>query len=130
MERIDKFTQYCKQYEGTGYVESNVPLVLQNLRKAMQDGCLRQFILNEKPYISAFPYVGNMAVRGKDQVAIVIGLNLYGAENSQFAAELNGVLKQLITGSVKQARAVMVLMNAQMEFQRENVALINLLIGN
>ena len=122
---MERFLEYCKQYEGKSFVGSNVPKVLQNLKKAMNDGCLQQFLLNEKPYISAFPFVGNMAFRGKDQVSIVIAMNLYGAEDLGFAAELNSLLKQLIAGNTKQARVVMVLMAAQMEFQRMDVALIN-----
>ena len=125
MGRIEKFQEYCKQYEGKSFVGSNVSRVLQNLEKAVEDGCLQRFLMNEKPYISAFPFVGDMAFRGKDQVAIVIAMNLYGAKHPAFAEELNSALKRLIAGNTKQTRAVMVLMGAQMEFQRMDVALIN-----
>ena len=63
--------------------------------------------------------------RGKDQIAIVFALNLYGAEHPGFAAKVNTLLKELAGGSSKEAQSVIVLMRAQMELQQLEISLIN-----
>ena len=103
----------------------NISKIYGNLELAERDGALKDFILNKKPYQSAFAFVGDGAARGKDQVAIVISLNLYGADHPGFAARLNRILKEVARGSSNQAQNVPVLMAAQMEFQRLEISLIN-----
>ena len=118
-----------QKYDNVSFTGSNIPKILENLKKADEDNCLRKFFLNEKPYISAFPFVvindKQMAARGKDQVSIVFALNLYGAEHPGFALKINNILKELATGSAKESQSVIVLMRAQMELQQMEISLIN-----
>ena len=67
----------------------------------------------------------NRAARGKDQVAIVFALNLYGADRPGFGTRLNRIMKELAKGSVKEALCVTVLMRAQMELQRFEISLVD-----
>ena len=131
MSRKEQLRAFMDKYQNISFHMSNIPHILENLQKAEQDGCLRKFLMNEKPYISAFPLVlvndKTKAARGKDQVALVFALNLYGAKNPGFAARLNVLLKELGRGSLKEAQNVMVLMRAQMELQQLEISLINFL---
>ena len=86
---------------------------------------MKKFILNENPYRSAFPFVSANGIRGKDQVSIVIALNVYGADHPGFAVRLNHVLKEIANSPIRQAQNVTVLMAAQMEFQQQEISLIN-----
>ena len=129
MERYNSLVEFMEKYDNVSFMASNVPLILENLKKADQAGCLKQFLLNKKPYRSAFTFFvfndNNKAARGTDQVAIVFALNLYGAENPGFAQRLNETMKELAKGSMKQARRVIVLLRAQMELQELELSLIN-----
>ena len=133
MRRQEALTEFMDKYDNVSYRKGNVPLILANLKKADEDGCLRQFFLNKKPYQSAFPLIVNgnpndgpiPTARGKDQVALVFALNLYGAEHPGFAEKLNTLLKELSGGTSKEAQSVMVLMRAQMELQQLEISLIN-----
>ncbi len=133
MRRQEALTEFMDKYDNVSYMKGNVPLILANLKKADEDGCLRQFFLNKKPYQSAFPLIVNgnpndgpiPTARGKDQVALVFALNLYGADHPGFAEKLNTLLKELAGGTSKEAQSVMVLMRAQMELQQLEISLIN-----
>lgn len=129
MSRYEAFGIYMDKYDNVSYMRGNVPLILANLKKADEDGCLRQFFLNKKPYQSAFTFFvftdQQKAARGKDQIAIVFALNLYGAGRPGFAAKVNTLLKELASGSSKEAQSVIVLMRAQMELQQLEISLIN-----
>ncbi len=133
MRRQEALTEFMDKYDNVSYRKGNVPLILANLKKADEDGCLRQFFLNKKPYQSAFPLIVNgnpndgpiPTARGKDQVALVFALNLYGFEHPGFASKLNALLKELASGSSKEAQSVMVLMRAQMELQQLEISLIH-----
>ena len=129
MGRWEAFAEFMDKYDNVSYNKSNVPLILTNLKKADEDGCLRQFFLNKKPYQSAFTFFvfhkNQQAARGKDQIALTIALNLYGAEHPGFAAKVNTLLKELAGGSSKEAQSVIVLMRAQMELQQLEISLIN-----
>ena len=117
------------KYDNVSFMKANIPLILKNLTKADEAGCLRQFFLNKKPYQSAFTFFvfnnQQQVARGKDQIAIVFALNLYGAEHPGFAAKVNAILKELAGGSSKKAQSVIVLMRAQMELQQLEISLIN-----
>lgn len=133
MGRREDLAAFMDKYDDISYSKKNVPLILANLKKADEDGCLRQFFLNQKPYQSAFPLLikgdpkdGPLPTgRGKDQVALVFALNLYGAEHPGFAAKLSALLKELACGTSKEAQSVIVLMRAQMELQQMEISLIN-----
>ena len=129
MSRKEKLSAFMDKYDGVSFNKSNIPLILENLQKAENDGCLRKFLMNTKPYRSAFTFFvfneNQKAARGKDQVALVFALNLYGAQCPGFAARLNTLLKELASGSSKEAQSVMVLMAAQMELQKSEISLIN-----
>ena len=129
MGRREDLAEFMDKYDNVSFMKGNVPLVLKNLAKADEDGCLRQFFLNEKPYQSAFTFFvfndNQKAARGKDQIAIVFALNLYGAEHPGFAAKVNALLKKLAGGSSKEAQSVIVLMRAQMELQQLEISLID-----
>lgn len=129
MGRREDLAVFMAKHDNVSYNKANVSLVLANLKKADEAGCLRQFFLNEKPYQSAFTFFvfndQQKAVRGKDQIAIVLALNLYGAEHPGFAAEVNTLLKGLVGGSTKEAQSVIVLIRAQMELQQLEISLIN-----
>ena len=129
MSRIEKLAEFMDKYDNVSFMKANIPLILKNLTKADEDGCLRQFFLNKKPYQSAFTFFvfnnQQQAARGKDQIAIVFALNLYGAEHPGFAAKVNAILKELAGGSSKKAQSVIVLMRAQMELQQLEISLIN-----
>lgn len=127
MEREEKFLDYCNKYADKGYVSANVPRILENLEKAWNDRKLEAFLLNQKPYISAFPYVIDIhhGARGKDQVAIVLALNIFGADHPEFVFELNALMKSLVKGGRKKLQAVLMLMAAQMELQDQECSMIN-----
>lgn len=129
MSRREKLAEFMDKYDNVSFMKANIPLILKNLTKADEDGCLRQFFLNKKPYQSAFTFFvfndQQKAARGKDQIAIVFALNLYGAEHPGFAAKVNAILKELAGGSSKKAQSVIVLMRAQMELQQLEISLIN-----
>lgn len=129
MSRREKLAEFMDKYDNISFMKANIPLILKNLTKADEDGCLRQFFLNKKPYQSAFTFFvfndQQKAARGKDQIAIVFALNLYGAEHPGFAAKVNAILKELAGGSSKKAQSVIVLMRAQMELQQLEISLIN-----
>lgn len=129
MQRKEKLAEFMGKYNNVSFTGDNIPKILENLKKADEDNCLRQFFLNKKPYISAFPFViindQQMAARGKDQVSIVFALNLYGAEHPGFALKVNTLLKELAAGSSKEFQSVLVLMRAQMELQQLEISLIN-----
>jgi len=131
MGRREDLAEFMDKYDNVSYVKANVSLVLTSLKKADEDGCLRRFFLNEKHYQSAFPLIVKgkddpiPTARGKDQIAIVFALNLYGAEHPGFAAKVNTLLMELADGSSKEAQSVLVLMRAQMELQQLEISLIN-----
>jgi hypothetical protein len=129
MGRRENLKEFMDKYDNVSFMAANIPLILQNLKKADEDGCLRQFFLNKKPYQSAFPFIvfndNQKAARGKDQVALVFALNLYGAEHPGFATKINTLLKTLACGSAQEAQSVMVLMRAQIELQQMEISLIN-----
>ena len=125
MDRATKFMKFCEEYSGRTFMGQNISKIHDNLELAEKNGALKDFILNKKPYQSAFAFFNGDAARGKDQVAIVVALNVYGADHPGFAVRLNRVLKEVARGSAKQAQNVTVLMAAQMEFQRKEISLIN-----
>ncbi len=129
MSRMEQLQAFMRQYDNKSFNMPNVTPIMMNLRKAEQDNRLRDFLMNVKPYQSAFPFLvynkEAQAVRGKDQVALVFALNLYGRQMPGFALRLNRLLKELIRGSSKEAQAVVVLMRAQMELQSLEISLIN-----
>ena len=129
MGRREDLAEFMDKYDNVSYNKANVSLILTSLKKAEENGCLRQFFLNEKPYQSAFTFFvfndQQKAARGKDQIAIVFALNLYGAEHPGFAAKANALLKELACGSSKEAQSVIALMRAQMELQQLEISLIN-----
>ena len=129
MERARKLAEFIEKYDNINFNSTNIPKVLENLKRADEDGCLKQFFMNKKPYQSAFPYfVFNddvKAARGKDQCAIVYALNFYGAKNPGFVFRLHDVLKQLVAGSTKEVAAITVLRNAQVELQQLQISLID-----
>ena len=129
MGRYEEFTAFMDKYANVSYMKDNVPRILENLKKADEDGCLQRFFLNDKPYQSVFTFFvfngTHMAARGKDQVAIVFALNLYGVKYPGFAAKVNALLKELVDGSSKKVQSVIVLMRAQMELQQKEISLIN-----
>lgn len=112
--RREDLAEFMDKYDNVSYNKANVSLILTSLKKAEENGCLRQFFLNEKPYQSAFTFFvfndQQKAARGKDQIAIVFALNLYGAEHPGFAAKANALLKELACGSSKEAQSVIALM--------------------
>lgn len=129
MSRLKELAEFMDKYDNVSFMKANIPLILKNLTKADEDGCLRQFFLNKKPYQSAFTFFvfnnNQQAARGKDQVALVFALNLYGAEHPGFAEKVNALLKELAGGSSKETQSVIVLMRAQMELQQLEISLIN-----
>lgn len=129
MGRREDLAEFMDKYDNVSYNKANVSLILTSLKKAEENGCLRHFFLNEKPYQSAFTFFvfndQQKAARGKDQIAIVFALNLYGAEHPGFAAKANALLKELACGSSKEAQSVIALMRAQMELQQLEISLIN-----
>lgn len=129
MGRREELAEFMDKYDNVSYNKANIPLILTSLKKADEDGCLRRFFLNEKPYQSAFTFFvfndQQKAARGTDQIAIVFALNLYGAEHPGFAVKVNTLLKELANGSSKEAQCVIVLMRAQMELQQSEISLIN-----
>lgn len=129
MSRQEKLLAFIKEHDNKNFNSSNIPKILENLKKADEDGKLRDFLLNKKPCTSAFTFFvfndNAQAARGKDQVSIVFALNLYGANKPGFAAKLNGIMKELATGSSKAVQSVVVLMRAQAELQILDISLIN-----
>lgn len=125
MDRAAKFMKFCEEYSGRTFMGQNISKIHDNLEMAEKNGALKDFILNKKPYQSAFAFFNGDAARGKDQVAIVVALNVYGADHPGFAVRLNRALKEVARGSAKQAQNVTVLMAAQMEFQRKEISLSN-----
>ena len=129
MSRKEDLKAFIEQHDNINFNSTNIPKILANLELADKNNCLREFLLNKKPYISNFTFFvfngKNQAARGKDQVAIVFALNLYGAKTPGFAERLNRILKEFATGSSKQMMSVAVLMKAQMELQVLNISLIN-----
>lgn len=129
MGRKEDLKAFINQHDNVNFNSSNIPKILENLKLAEQNNCLRDFLLNKKPYISNFPFFvftdNTKAARGKDQVAIVFALNIYGANVPGFAERLNRILKEFANGSSKQMQAVAVLMRAQMELQTLGISLIN-----
>lgn len=126
MTRFDRFSDFMHQYAYQSYYPDNVFAISENLERADRDNCLYQFFMNQSPYRSAFPLMtSDGGARGKDQVAIVFALNIYGGDHPGFVHRLNRVLKQLAAGSGKEQEAVMVLMRAQMELQQMEISLIN-----
>lgn len=131
MERQEKLLAFIRQYDNVNFNSTNIPKVLETLERADKDGCLKEFFLNRKPYRSTFPFFvfneSNKAARGKDQCAIVFALNWYSVLNPGFALRLNTVLKELARGSAKEAAAVFVLRNAQLELQELEISLVDFL---
>ena len=70
MERLEQLKEFMAKHDNVSFMGANVPRVLENLEKADQDGCLREFLLNKKPYISAFTFFvfneKQQAARGKE----------------------------------------------------------------
>ena len=125
MERETKFMKFCEEHAGRTFMGQNISKIHDNIELAEKNGALKDFILNKKPYQSAFPFFADGAARGKDQVAIVVALNVYGSDHPGFAVRLNKVLKEIARGAAKPAQNVTVLMAAQMEFQQKEMGLIN-----
>lgn len=127
MSREDKFLEYCQKYANKGYVAANVPKILENLEKAWQDNQLEAFLLSKKPYISAFPFVIDIhhGARRKDQVAIVLAMNIFGTDHPEFVFKLSEVMKKMVKGNRKKVQAVLVLMAQQMELQELECSIIN-----
>ncbi len=123
--RTNKFFAFFNRYANESFMTGNVGKILANLEKADNDGRLRSFILSEDPYRSAFPFFNGQAARNKDQVAIVMALNIYGAQHKGFAERLNATLKEVLKGNAKECSCVFVLMAAQLELQSLEKSLIN-----
>ena len=129
MDRAERLQDYIRQHDNINFNASNIPRVLENLKKADADGRLKEFFLNKKPYQSAFAFFvfehGNWAARGKDQCAIVFALNIYGASYPGFVFRLHRVLRELAQGNSKEVSTVLVLRNAQLELQQLEISLID-----
>ena len=127
MTREDRFLEFYSKNLDVSFMGSNVPLIYENVDKAYKDGKLYDFFMNRKPYRSSFAFFDGNQARGKDQVAIVMALNIYGIDHPGFAFEVNKVLKRLALGSKKELMAPMVLINTQSQLQKTDVSLINFL---
>lgn len=125
MSRESRFNDYYSQNVDKGFMGCNVSPIYQNLSKAMEDGKLKEFLMNKSPYRCAYPYFYNWAGRNKDQSAIVMALNIYGRYNPGFADTLNKTLTQLAKGNIKELLAVVVLVATQIQLQELEVSLID-----
>ena len=61
MGRREDLAEFMDKYDNVSYNKANVSLILTSLKKAEENGCLRQFFLNEKPYQSAFTFFVGIA---------------------------------------------------------------------
>ena len=129
MERYTKFSEFIKQYNNIKFDAANIPKIIANLEKADRDGRLKEFFINQKPYLSSFVFDGlnerGMETVGIDYVAIVLALNLYGMKNPGFVFRLNYTLKHLVKGSTKELNAVYNLRDPQLELQKLEISLID-----
>ena len=57
MDRATKFMKFCEEYSGRTFMGQNISKIHDNLESAEKNGALKDFILNKKPYQSAFPFL-------------------------------------------------------------------------